>query len=62
MTERDESEGGRQPGEDFSGTDAFGPTDDEDGTGTGRTTGTYTDAGDESVPPGQGDAEASGYS
>ncbi len=61
MSERDDTEGGRQPGEEFSATRGFGPTGDEDGTATGSTTGTYTDAGTEEVPPGQGDAEASGY-
>ncbi len=62
MTERDESEGGRQPGGDFGGTAGVAGDPDETGTETGSTTGTYTDAGTEDVAPGQGDAEASGYS
>lgn len=61
MRQDDQSEGGRQPDEDFTASGAFGATGDEDGTATGSTTGTYTDAGTEEVPPGQGDAEAGGY-
>ena len=60
MPAHHEPEGGRQPDEHFA-TDDFAATEEADGTTTGSSTGTYTDAGDESVPPGTGDAEASGY-
>ena len=56
MTRIEEPEGGRQPGE-FGESGVLGD-DDERGTETGSTTGTYTDAGTEDVQPGQGDAEA----
>lgn len=59
MSEPRDNENGRQPDE-FGSSGGLAPDDDETGTDTGRTTGTYSDAGDENDPPGQGDAEAGG--
>ncbi len=58
MIQQEDNEGGRQPGGDFGGSGGLAPDDDEKGTDAGSTTGTYTDAGDESDPPGTGDGEA----